>query len=276
MKIVLFEDEECAALHPLTFLRPVFDLRCGVFTLKEKIEKKFPRCKIYLETRDELDGVTAEEYGGEMVNSHDAVLADDDMLLVNGTAILTSEAPAYTEEERVGVSEDGHFVWAHLKQATVERLNAAACIGLAEQALAELPSHAVDDVLIRYPWDLIAHNPEQITRDFAEHYTPERKSEPMRGAAMTGPTENLYIGEDVEVQPHTLVDCREGPVILGDGVVVSAHTTIRGPAFIGEQTQLFEAKIREGCSFGPVCRVGGEVEECIIHAHSNKYHTAPC
>jgi len=35
---------------------------------------------------------------------------------------------------------------------------------------------------------------------------------------------------------------------------------------------LLGAKIREGCSFGPVCRVGGEVEESIIHGYSNKYH----
>jgi len=273
MKIVLFEDEQCADLYPLTFLRPVFDLRCGVFTLKEKIEKKFPNCRVYMETRDELDGVTAEKYGGEVVNSHDAVLADDDMLLVDAGAILTSEAPAYTEGEKVGVTDGGRFVWAYLKRETVERLDSTACIGLAEAATKELSPQIVHDVLIRYPWDLIAHNPEQITRDFAEYYVPERKSEPLRGSAMMGPTENLYIGEDVELQPHTLVDCRKGPVILSDGVLVSAHTSIHGPAFLGEGTRLFEAKIREGCSFGPVCRVGGEVEESIIHGYSNKYHT---
>ena len=31
-------------------------------------------------------------------------------------------------------------------------------------------------------------------------------------------------------------------------------------------------KLREGCSIGPVCRVGGEVEESVIHGFSNKYH----
>ena len=273
MKIVLFEDERCADLYPLTFLRPVFDLRCGIFTLKEKVEKKFPRCQIYLETRDELDGVTAEKHGGEVVNSHDAVLPDEDILLVNAAAILTSEASAYADQEEVGVTEEGRLVWAYLKKKTVKRLDSPACIGLGEKAVAGLPSKKVGDILIRYPWDLIVHNAEQVTRDFAEHYTPERKSEPMRGAAMTGPAEKLYIGEDVELQPHTWMDCRDGPIVLSDGVTVTAHTSIRGPAFIGEGTQLFEAKVREGCSIGAACRVGGEVEESIIHAYSNKYHT---
>jgi hypothetical protein len=32
------------------------------------------------------------------------------------------------------------------------------------------------------------------------------------------------------------------------------------------------AKIRAGCSIGPVCKVGGEVEESIFHSYSNKHH----
>jgi len=273
MKIVLFEDERVSDLYPLVFLRAVFDLRCGIFTLKEKIEKKFSDAVVFLETRDELDAVTAERYGPDVVNSHDAVRPDDDLLLVNAGAILTSDAASYTQEEKVGLDEDGRFVWGYLTQQTVERLDCPASIGLAQKATEELPTETVDDILIGWPWDLIDYNPEQITADFRAHVKPERKSEPLRGAAMIGPPENLYVGENVELQPHTWIDCREGPVMIGDGATVAAHTSIHGPCYIGEGTGLFEAKIREGCSIGPVCRCGGEIEESIIHAYSNKYHT---
>jgi len=273
MKVVLFEDEHVADLYPIVYLRPVFDLRCGIFSLKEKVERKFPDATLFLETRDELDAVTAEKYGEPMVNSHDAVGADDDILLVNAAAILTSDASAYTGSERVGVTEDGRVVWALLKRETVERLNAPAGIGLAQRAADEVERETVDDLLIRYPWDLVHHNPDEIVSDFEQYYTPERKSEPLKGAAMMGPPENLYIGENVELQPHTWIDCREGPVVLSDDVVVAAHTSIHAPCYIGPGTRLFEAKIREGCSIGPVCRVGGEVEESIIQGYSNKYHT---
>jgi len=273
MKIVLFEDERVSDLYPLVFLRAVFDLRCGIFTLKEKIEKKFPDAVVFLETRDELDAVTAERYGPDVVNSHDAVRPDDDLLLVNAGAILTADASEYTQEEKVGVSEDGRFVWGYLAQQTVERLDCPASIGLAQKAAEELTTETVDDILIAWPWDLIDHNPEQITADFRSYVTPQRKSEPLRGAAMIGPPENLYVGENVELQPHTWIDCREGPVMIGAGATVAAHTSIHGPCYIGERTGLFEAKIREGCSIGPVCRCGGEIEESIIHASSNKYHT---
>ena len=272
MKIILFEDERVGDLYPLTYLRAAFELRCGIFTLKEKIQRKFPDATLYLETRDELDGVTVERQGPETVNSHEAVDAVDDLLVVNAAAILASDASSYSERERVGVTDEGRFVWAYLKQETLERLDSAAGIGLAERAAAELPKETVEDILIRYPWDLITHNPEQIAGDFQQHFSPERRSEPLQGAAMIGPPESLYIGEGVELQPHTWVDCRQGPVVLSDGVTVSAHTSIQGPAFIGEGTRLLEAKIRQGCSIGPVCRVGGEVEESIIHGYANKYH----
>jgi len=273
MKIVLFEDEHVAELYPLVFLRAAFDLRCGIFTLKEKVQKMFPGSELYLETRDELDAVCAETHGADTVNSHDAVRADDDILLVNAAVILTSDPSTYGERERVAVTEDGRFMWAYLKRESVARLDTPACIGLAQKARESLPTEAADDILIRYPWDLVVHNAEQIGVDFHRSYAAAQKSTPLQGAAMIGPAENLYVGERVELQPHSWIDCREGPVVVEDDVVVSAHTSIHGPAFIGKGTRLFEAKIREGCSIGPVCRVGGEVEESIIHGYSNKYHT---
>jgi hypothetical protein len=42
---------------------------------------------------------------------------------------------------------------------------------------------------------------------------------------------------------------------------------------VGTDSQLFRAHVREGTTIGPVCRVGGEVEESILHAYVNKYHT---
>jgi UDP-N-acetylglucosamine diphosphorylase/glucosamine-1-phosphate N-acetyltransferase len=273
MKVVIFEDEHVADLYPLVFLRAVFDLRCGIFTLKEKVEKKFPAANLYLETRDELDAVTAEAYGADKVNSLDAAKPDDDILLVNAAAILTADAATYTASEGAAVSDDGRLVWAFIKRATAERMGVPASIGLAKRAAETLPKRKTADILIRYPWDLITHNPKQIVSDFQQHYKPERKSTPLQGAAMIGPSENLYIGENVELQPHTWIDCRGGPVILSDDTVVTAQTSIHGPTFIGKGTRLFEGRIREGCSIGPGCRVGGEVEESIIHANSNKYHT---
>src|SRR5205085_4411115 len=52
----------------------------------------------------------------------------------------------------------------------------------------------------------------------------------------------------------------------------TAFSRLEGPCYIGSGTQVQGAKIRAGTTLGPQCRVGGEVEASIIHAHTNKYH----
>ncbi|MFW5923749.1 MAG: putative sugar nucleotidyl transferase, partial [Planctomycetota bacterium] len=273
MKVVLFEPEDVSDLYPLVYLRPVFELRCGIYTLREKIVRKFPDSEIFLETRDELDAVTAAKHERDRVNSFEAVRPDDDILLVSAGAILHQDPEFYTQEERVGVDQEDNFVWAFLSQDTVERLDSPASIGLAQKAREELASFTVDDCLIQYPWDLIDITGDEIELDYRDFYTRVRESNPLQGAKMMGSAEDLSIGKDVEIQPFSWIDCREGPVVIEDGVTVRAHTSIEGPAYIGADTQLCEAKIREGTSIGPVCRVGGEVEESILHGYANKYHT---
>jgi UDP-N-acetylglucosamine diphosphorylase/glucosamine-1-phosphate N-acetyltransferase len=69
-----------------------------------------------------------------------------------------------------------------------------------------------------------------------------------------------------------VLDSTGGPITVEDGVTIFPHSRIEGPCHVGQDTQIVGGKIREGCSIGPVCRVGGEVEEAIIHGYSNKYH----
>ena len=89
---------------------------------------------------------------------------------------------------------------------------------------------------------------------------------------MYGPEDRVYIGEGAEIHPYVVIDTRNGPVIVDRGTEVHPFTRIEGPSYIGPNCTLLGAKIREGCSFGPVCRIGGEVEESIVQGYSNKYH----
>jgi UDP-N-acetylglucosamine diphosphorylase/glucosamine-1-phosphate N-acetyltransferase len=69
-----------------------------------------------------------------------------------------------------------------------------------------------------------------------------------------------------------VIDASAGPVYLDEEVEVHPFTRIEGPAYVGPKSILLGTKLREGCSIGPVCRVGGEVEESVIQGYSNKYH----
>jgi len=70
-----------------------------------------------------------------------------------------------------------------------------------------------------------------------------------------------------------VLDTSGGPIYIDEGAEVFPSARIEGPCYVGRKTQIMPgANIREGNSFGDVCRVGGEVEESIFYSYSNKYH----
>src|SRR5437773_10880341 len=55
MNLCIYEDLEAGSFGPLTLLRPVFALRCGIFTLAEKLALAFPEAKLHLLVRPHLE-----------------------------------------------------------------------------------------------------------------------------------------------------------------------------------------------------------------------------
>ena len=81
MRLILYEDGTQERLYPLTYTRPVFELRCGRTTLREKIERACGQSADAVFVRDWLKDVTAER-GSAKVNDL-STLKGDDLLLVN-------------------------------------------------------------------------------------------------------------------------------------------------------------------------------------------------
>ena len=85
--------------------------------------------------------------------------------------------------------------------------------------------------------------------------------------------DEIFVGQGAKVKPGAVLDAEGGPIIIEPGATIFPNATIEGPAFIGEKSLIkIGAKIYEGTSIGEVCKVGGEVEETIIHSYSNKQH----
>ena len=125
---------------------------------------------------------------------------------------------------------------------------------------------------VHYPWDLVRLNGPQLEQDFRTR--PHGPSKVTLGSqvAVLGPDEDVYIDASAQIDPFVVIDARSGPVWIEPGVKVQPFTRIEGPAYIGQDAQLFRANVKSGTSIGPVCRVGGEIEESIFHGYSNKYH----
>jgi len=270
MKLIIFDNDKSEFLFPLTYLRPSFELKIGFDSLGDKIERASGDFvgKAYF-VRDILAATVKERNEGVAVNDS-AALSGDDLLVVDGRVLVT-KAFALPDGDCVAKSGDD-VVLAKVSAATAATLPSGSVEEFMAAAAEKLDTVEIDIELMAFPWDLIIHNPETITADFDAMGKSgiEGNMHPM--SCIYGPEDRCYIAPGAEIHPTVVIDTKNGPVYLDEGVEVFPHTRVEGPCYVGKDTQLVGGKIREGCSIGPVCKVGGEVEEAIIHGYSNKYH----
>jgi UDP-N-acetylglucosamine diphosphorylase/glucosamine-1-phosphate N-acetyltransferase len=124
--------------------------------------------------------------------------------------------------------------------------------------------------MIRRPWDLVANNRRALEQD-ERHWRTHRPVVVPSGPVVQGPPERLLADPTARVEPLVLIDTTKGPVILDEGAQVQAFSRLEGPCYVGPGTHILSGKVR-GSSIGPHCRIGGEVEESIVHGYSNKAH----
>ncbi|HEX5634234.1 MAG TPA: hypothetical protein VFX50_13435, partial [Gemmatimonadales bacterium] len=132
-----------------------------------------------------------------------------------------------------------------------------------------LPALAVDAEFVTWPWDLLARNPGAIAEDLAG-MAAGVKGSVHRLACLESP-ERISVEEGAVVGPFAVLDASDGPIRIGRGARVGAHTHVRGPCVVGEGTQLLGGSV-SATTFGPECRVAGEVEACVWQGHGNKRH----
>jgi len=268
MKICVFEDGSVRNLYPLTMTRAAFELRVGMSSLLQKVLNRMLRGlkydEVYLEVRDYLTPVVRNRYPMYRVNEYKPI---DDTLFINSRLLYTGEELEFGEE--VVAMREGSIAYAYARSSTLESLKGASMGEVLQHLCRELSCKESEVRLIEWPWDLVKYNSEMLTKEFAWR----GRSRVQEGIEVVGERDMVYIDPSVRVYPHVVVDCEEGPVYIDRDVRIYPYTFIQGPSYIGRGTYIMPcARIREGCSIGPVCRVGGEVEESIIHGYSNKYH----
>ena len=91
--------------------------------------------------------------------------------------------------------------------------------------------------------------------------------------ALVGPPDRLWIDETARVDPYTVFDTTNGPIMVGPRAWIQPFTRVEGPSSVGMRRDPAFPREHPRCvSIGPNCRIGGEVEASIVHGHSNKYH----
>jgi UDP-N-acetylglucosamine diphosphorylase/glucosamine-1-phosphate N-acetyltransferase len=135
---------------------------------------------------------------------------------------------------------------------------------------ARLPIRQAGGTMIDHPWDLVEHNAQALEQD-ERFWRTRREAIEVVGPSRIGPPERLLVDPSARIEPLVMIDTTKGPVMVDRDAVVEAFSRLEGPCYVGPGTHVLAGRVK-GSSFGPHCRIGGEVESSIVHGFSNKAH----
>src|SRR5574341_774577 len=287
-KLFIFEDDKFGNFYPLTYNRPVYELLCGVLKFREKIPFYFPDCEINLLCRDFLPSILTEKTKSCGVKVNDFNVSDsDEIYLVNGRVLADEKFKSEIPGEEKLLFQQENFVLGKVSgnefKSKLEIFRHLYSVPKLKQLKETFEVKETQLNLVNYIWEIVGQsesptkNALEIQQDFERlkfklDFKNMFKHNQVDGQAVIYDLEKVYIGKKVEIEAFCLLNAQKGPIYIDDGVKILAHSRIEGPCYIGKDTQIVGGKVREGCSIGPQCRVGGEVEETVFLGYSNKYH----
>lgn len=272
MNIVIFEDDAHGNFYPLSLTRPVWELKGGCFSLRERWERFFlaalpgGKSEFHFLTRDKLAPLFRERYPDLKINQIDCAV--DDALIVNA-ALLPDERIL-----RLGKNEILMGGSRPLAARCSLDLSAFPADGIAGMLRGDSRLKRVDGTGLNdfeHLWELVDMNGDLVQRD----YPLMRGDLPGAGSddvTIVGDRTQLYIEKGARVDPFVCIDTTKGPVVIRKNSLIHSFTRIEGPCYIGSDCVILGAKIRGGCHIGDSCRIGGEIEASIVQGFSNKYH----
>lgn len=248
---VLYDpDSNYADLLPLSFTRPLSDFRVGIMTLREKWERLLVGEFVY----------EPVEYLALKFGCCDREA--EDLTFIVGTVIAGDALAHAIEALQPGeaIKSGGRLVAFRGSKADLDT----------GSFTVETEYAGVRFVL--FPYDIFKLNDAEIRADFAQ-LTAGRESQPVSGSnRVIGDLSNLFIEEGAEVE-CAILDLREGPVYVGRNATIMPGVCIKGPVALCEKATIkMGAKVYGGTTFGPYCKIGGEVSNTMIFGYSNKAH----
>ncbi len=253
-QILLFDTPNSHSnLKPLTFTRPIADIRLGIRTIHEKWAAFWPSASISFVTAPYLSQVFPSKH---------------------------TEGPGLYIRGGLCPHEDLREILENLEdlEGIMWKDELVAFVSTKPMMYGETPTlkktwtiETKASFLQRLP-ETFLMNGFEISQDF-HSLTRGRKS-----AEITDPHTVVYGKEQVFMEEGASVRCailnaENGPIYIGAGALIQEGSLVIGPACIHQEAMVaWGSKIRPNTTLGPVCRVGGEVGNSIFHSYSNKAH----
>ncbi|MBA5247811.1 GlmU family protein [Marnyiella aurantia] len=250
MQLVFSDAQYWENFLPLTFTRPVAEMRCGILTFAERWQKLLGSTQVSFFTEEFLQQkFQAPELEESLFLVPNFLPTKDVLEQIRN--LKMGEALVYEDEllaARVNIKD---FSLSQIEKMT----------DVTEEI-----------VFFRKSTDLFSYNAAAIDFDF-ELLTEGRTSQPLSPTnGFLGNEEDLFIEEGATLEFST-VNCRTGKIYIGKDAEVMEGCNLRGPIALCEGSKFnLGAKIYGETTVGPHSKVGGEVNNVVIFGFSNKGH----
>ncbi|AZI33249.1 GlmU family protein [Kaistella carnis] len=250
MQLVFSDAQFWEDFLPLTFTRPVAEMRCGILTFSERWQKLLGFSEVSFLTEDYLQEKFRKPELKESLFIVPNFLPSEN-LLNQIKELQYGEALVYKDELlAVRINMDNFSLSQINKMTDIE-----------EEVL-----------FFNQPTDLFTFNEKAIDFDF-ELLTKDRTSAPLsKTNGFLGDEKDLFIEEGAVIEFSTL-NTKTGKIYIGKNAEVMEGCNLRGPIALCEESKFnLGAKIYGATTVGPHSKVGGEVNNIVIFGYSNKGH----
>ena len=255
--IILFDSDIRDQLLPITYTRPVCELRIGILTIREKWEHWLKGRVSYI-TQDYL----SEKY---------PISIASDNLVINGAVLPDTQLCQLIQNLKFNEAllKNGELIAARLDERQFYNL-------MEDNDIEELEGFELEEstklLAINHVWDIFSFNDSAMRSDF-DMLTKGRTSAPLsKTNQLLGDASQLFIEEGATIE-CSILNTKTGPIYIGKNAEVMEGCVIRGGLALCEGSTLkIGAKIYGATTIGPHSKVGGEVNNSVIIGHSNKAH----
>ena len=252
MNIILFDDNTWQRLLPLTYTRPVADIRIGILTIKEKWQQYSN--KVSFLSQEYLKAKYSAQY-------------TKDNYYINGSICPTDElfkTISCLKAGEVLKDKSGKLIALKHPESLIDF-----------DDINNLPFKSkevsLDLVSINHTWDIFSKNAEAIAWDFKK-LTSKKTSAPLNETNTVIDASRVFVEQGAKVN-CSILNPDGGYIYIGQDAEIMEGSIIRGSLALCKNAVLkLGAKIYGATTIGPYSKVGGEVNNSVIQAYSNKGH----
>lgn len=280
--VALFEDEVSEVnLYPLNVLRPSSEIRCGMGCLRDWIRELVDEARIAHRYRAQFDA----NYAHTTWQKKHVLDSSIQTIFINSRLIGVWGAESSNKDlnNQTIIDESGLPLIAVRDASQAQdllKLPGTVLAASLVQGIEAIPAEKSGWTIkyADYIWDYMIHNPGLLMRQLKSGEKGENicgahaLREDVIGIDIIG-DHPLYVSKHVRLWPGSVISTENGPIWIGEGTEIEPHCFLKGPLYLGEENRIKAgARLYGGSSFGPHCRLAGEISQSVFQGHVNKQH----